>query len=326
MNLDGTMNEEAGPFAGMTHRERPGRRSWSGCEHDGALVETEAARARGRALPALRHGRRAADRDAVVRAAWQPLAAPADRGGAGTAVCASCPTTSTSVYLNWLENIHDWSISRQLWWGHRIPVWYCQQCGETIVTDEETARLPARPAAAPVEQDPDVLDTWFSSGLWPFSTLGWPDDTADLRRFYPGSVMETGYDILFFWVARMVFFGLEVMGELPFHTVYLHGTVRDVEGAQDEQDQGERASTRPTGHGRVRRRRAALRADHAELRRATTSSSSVQQIEDAPQLRQQALERDPLRPAPDCRVERSRSTTTARRGPPAIWRWPTAGS
>ena len=147
------------------------------------------------------------------------------------------PEHFRSVYLNWLENIHDWTVSRQLWWGHRIPVWYCQQCGETIVSEEET--LAACPlCGGPVEQDPDVLDTWFSSGLWPFSTLGWPDDTPDLRRYYPSSVMETGYEILFFWVARMVFFGLEVMGELPFHTVYLHGTVRDLEGAKMSKTKG----------------------------------------------------------------------------------------
>ena len=147
------------------------------------------------------------------------------------------PEHFRGVYLNWLENIHDWTVSRQLWWGHRIPVWYCQRCGETIVTEAET--LDACPhCGGPVEQDPDVLDTWFSSGLWPFSTLGWPDDTPDLRRYYPSSVMETGYEILFFWVARMVMFGLEVMGELPFHTVYLHGTVRDVEGAKMSKTKG----------------------------------------------------------------------------------------
>jgi len=147
------------------------------------------------------------------------------------------PDHFRSVYLNWLENIHDWTVSRQLWWGHRIPVWYCQRCGETIVTEEE-ALVACPHCGGPVEQDPDVLDTWFSSGLWPFSTLGWPDDTPDLTRYYPSSVMETGYEILFFWVARMVIFGLEVMGELPFHTVYLHGTVRDVEGAKMSKTKG----------------------------------------------------------------------------------------
>ncbi|MBA3450704.1 MAG: class I tRNA ligase family protein, partial [Chloroflexia bacterium] len=147
------------------------------------------------------------------------------------------PDHFRGVYLNWLENIHDWTVSRQLWWGHRIPVWYCQGCGETIVTDEETVDVCPH-CGGPVVQDPDVLDTWFSSGLWPFSTLGWPDDTPDLRRYYPSSVMETGYEILFFWVARMVMFGLDVMGELPFHTVYLHGTVRDVEGAKMSKTKG----------------------------------------------------------------------------------------
>jgi valyl-tRNA synthetase len=147
------------------------------------------------------------------------------------------PERFKGIYDNWLENIHDWTISRQLWWGHRIPIWYCQACGEVHATSEET--LDACPSCGgPVEQDPDVLDTWFSSGLWPFSTLGWPDETPDLKRFYPGSVMETGYEILFPWVARMVFFGIEIMGDLPFHTVYLHGIVRDVEGAKMSKTKG----------------------------------------------------------------------------------------
>ncbi len=138
------------------------------------------------------------------------------------------PERFTKVYEHWLENIRDWCISRQLWWGHRIPVWYCRAegCGETIVSREDPTECPKCGAAAP-EQDPDVLDTWFSSWLWPFSTLGWPDDTPHLRKFYPNDVLVSGHDILFFWVSRMIMAGLEFMGDVPFRDVYLTGIVRD---------------------------------------------------------------------------------------------------
>ncbi|MDH3944432.1 MAG: valine--tRNA ligase, partial [Anaerolineae bacterium] len=130
------------------------------------------------------------------------------------------------VYYNWMENIQDWCISRQLWWGHRIPVWHCNACSEMTVSRDDPIEC-AHCNSADIVQDPDVLDTWFSSGLWPFSTLGWPDETPDLKYFYPTSVLETGYDILFFWVARMIMMGIEFTGQTPFHTVYLHGIVRD---------------------------------------------------------------------------------------------------
>jgi len=135
------------------------------------------------------------------------------------------PERWEAVYINWLEGIRDWNISRQLWWGHRIPVWYCDACGKVTASQVDVERCPA--CSGSVRQDEDVLDTWFSSGLWPFSTLGWPDDTADLKAFYPTDLLVTAPEILFFWVARMIMMGYAFMGEAPFHSVYLHGTVRD---------------------------------------------------------------------------------------------------
>ena len=138
------------------------------------------------------------------------------------------PERFTKTYTNWMENVHDWCISRQLWWGHRIPAFYCQECGETTVSKTDIDTCPK--CGGKVKQDDDVLDTWFSSALWPFATLGWPDKTEELEYFYPTSVLVTGYDIIFFWVSRMIFSGIEHMGKSPFDTVLIHGIVRDSQG------------------------------------------------------------------------------------------------
>ncbi|WP_276840728.1 valine--tRNA ligase, partial [Anaerovibrio lipolyticus] len=139
------------------------------------------------------------------------------------------PERFTKIYCQWLDNIRDWCISRQLWWGHRIPAWYCDDCGETTVSRDDICQCP-KCGSKNVRQDEDVLDTWFSSGLWPFETMGWPEETSELKHFYPTATLVTGYDIIFFWVARMVMMGLEFGKDIPFKTVYIHGLVRDSQG------------------------------------------------------------------------------------------------
>ena len=139
------------------------------------------------------------------------------------------PERFSKTYLNWMENVRDWCISRQLWWGHQIPAWTCADCGHITVSREDACKC-EKCGSVHIERDPDVLDTWFSSALWPFETLGWPEDTDDLKRFYPTDVLVTGYDIIFFWVARMIFSGCEHTGKTPFHTVLIHGLVRDDKG------------------------------------------------------------------------------------------------
>jgi valyl-tRNA synthetase len=234
MNRDGTLNNEAGPFAGLAIAEAR-KVVVNRLQEDGVLVRTEPH------PHAVGHCDRCGTVvEPMVSEQWfvamSSLAEPAIKV-AKTGDLQFVPERFKGIYLNWMENIHDWCISRQLWWGQRIPVWYCQSCSEVIVTVEE--KLENCPhCGGTVEQDPDVLDTWFSSGLWPFSTLGWPEESKDLEKYYPSTVMETGSEILFFWVARMVFFGIEFMGEPPFQTVYLHGTVRDTEGAKMSKTKG----------------------------------------------------------------------------------------
>ena len=225
MNPDGTMNAGAGHFVNMP-RELARKQVVAELEAQGLLEKVE------------EHGhsvghcsRCNTTVEPMVSKQWfvsmEPLAKPALEVVRDKSI-EFVPERFTKTYTNWLESIRDWCISRQLWWGHRIPAWYCQDCGETIVTTETLTECPH--CHGKVEQDPDVLDTWFSSALWPFATMGWPENTEEVKHWYPTSVMVTGYDIIFFWVARMIFMGLEFKEEIPFKHVFIHGLVRDSQG------------------------------------------------------------------------------------------------
>ena len=223
---DGTINENGGKYVGMDRYEAR-KAVVADLEALGLLEKTEDY---SHNVGTCYRGHN--DVEPIISAQWfvkmQPLAQEAIRV-VQEGETRFVPDRFSKTYLNWMENVHDWCISRQLWWGHQIPVWYCDDCGHMTVTRTDPT-VCEKCGSAHITRDPDVLDTWFSSALWPFSTLGWPEKTEDLDYFYPTDVLVTGYDIIFFWVARMIFSGCEQTKKAPFHTVFIHGLVRDDKG------------------------------------------------------------------------------------------------
>jgi valyl-tRNA synthetase len=235
MNPDATINENGGKYATLDRFDAR-KQVVKDLEAQGFLLETKP----------YRHTVPYSDRGGVpieplVKMQWwvkiKPLAEPALQAAVDGRI-KFVPERFTKIYTDWMENIHDWCISRQLFWGHRIPIWYCRNCAKHMSSADEAVGACEHCGSSDIYQDEDVLDTWFSSGLWTFSTLGFPDETEDLSYFYPGSVMETGYEIIFLWVARMIMFGMHFMGDIPFHTVYLHGMVLDQDGVKMSKTKG----------------------------------------------------------------------------------------